>query len=274
MEHNVTTYHVLERAGSRIHYWLAGPSDRPLVVLTHGATMDNRMFHPQVAALVRHYRVLTWDVRGHGLSRPLGTSFTIRTAVDDLVAILDQLGYAQATFVGQSMGGIITQELAFLYPERVTALATIGSECITLKFSNYDFLAMYITTAVIHFYPAALLKAAIAHFTASRFDVQAYAYSASCRIPQRDFITIWEALLTCPHYEPNYQITQPLLLTHGEFDNWGNVKRITPIWAARDAHSRYVVIPKAGHNANQDNPAFFNAVLLDFLQEHVPTAHS
>jgi pimeloyl-ACP methyl ester carboxylesterase len=66
----VTTQLVLEREGCTLHYWLAGPKDRPLVVLTHGATMDHRMFVAQVAALAPHHRVLTWDVRGRGsLSR-------------------------------------------------------------------------------------------------------------------------------------------------------------------------------------------------------------
>jgi 3-oxoadipate enol-lactonase len=43
-------------------------------------------------------------------------------------------------------------------------------------------------------------------------------------------------------------------------------------WARREPHCRSVVIPQAGHHAHQDNPAFFNAVLLDFLSQHVPVA--
>ncbi|NDJ61253.1 MAG: hypothetical protein GYB67_09020, partial [Chloroflexi bacterium] len=54
---------VLERDGTAIHYWLAGPETAPLVTFTHGALMDHRMFLPQVAALVPEYRVLVWDVR-------------------------------------------------------------------------------------------------------------------------------------------------------------------------------------------------------------------
>lgn len=265
------THHVFERAGNKIHYWLTGPADRPLVVFTHGATMDHRMFDPQVPLVAQHYRVLTWDVRGHGLSRPLGNSFSIRAAAADLLAILDHLGYQQATFVGQSMGGIIAQEVVFHHPERVTALVNIGSECVTMQFSLADYWMMGITSAVMHLYPAMFLKPMIAHFAAIRLDVQAYALNAGMRISQRDFLSIWEALLTCLHYEPGYTITHPLLLTHGEFDNWGNIKRIAPIWATRDPNSRYIVIPQAGHNANQDNPTFFNALLLDFLCQHVAT---
>ena len=84
--------HILERDGCPIHYWLSGPVHRPLVVLTHGATVDHHTFDVQIPVLSQDYRVLTWDVRGHGLSQPIGKAFSIRAAVEDLLAILAQLG--------------------------------------------------------------------------------------------------------------------------------------------------------------------------------------
>lgn len=71
------TQHVLERAGCPIHYWLTGPEERPLVVFTHGATIDHREFDPQVPVVAEEYRVLTWDVRSHGQSRPAREAFSI-----------------------------------------------------------------------------------------------------------------------------------------------------------------------------------------------------
>jgi len=62
-----------------------------------------------------------------------------------------------------------------------------------------------------------------------------------------------------------------LLLTHGERDGTGNIRKVAPHWAAREPHCRSVVIPGAGDCANQDNPEFFNRLLLDFLSEHAPT---
>ncbi|MEJ5912905.1 alpha/beta fold hydrolase [Pseudokineococcus sp. 1T1Z-3] len=58
---------VLHRAGSPAHAWVHGHEGGPLVVCTHGATMDGRMFDAQVGPLVAAgYQVLTWDLRGHG----------------------------------------------------------------------------------------------------------------------------------------------------------------------------------------------------------------
>ena len=81
-----------------------------------------------------------------------------------------------------------------------------------------------------------------------------------------NFNHIWNALSLCLHYEPDYRIECPLMLAHGEHDNLGNFKKVMPRWVWRDPLARYVVIPQAGHVANQDNPKFFNQLLLDFLQ--------
>jgi pimeloyl-ACP methyl ester carboxylesterase len=70
----------LKRQGCPVHYWIGGRVDRPLVVLMHGATMDNRMFNPQVEALLPEYRVLVWDARGHRESQPIGASFSLACA--------------------------------------------------------------------------------------------------------------------------------------------------------------------------------------------------
>lgn len=226
------------------------------------------MFDGQERLLALDYRVLNWDVRGHGLSRPLGEGFSIALAVEDLLAILDEIGYLQAIFVGQSMGTYIGQELAFQHPERVQALVVIGGTCTTLnKLTLMDSLALYSSPLMFALYPYNSLRKAFARASSIKSDVQDYLYNASGQIPKRDFINIWTGMLGCLHYEPGYCIEKPLLLTHGEFDKTGNIKKIAPRWAERDK-ARYVVIPAAGHCANQDNPEFFNRLLLEFLNEH------
>ena len=268
MNDSSISQHVLERAGCPIHYWLAGPQDRPLVVFTHGSMVDHRMFEPQLLVIAQQYRVLTWDVHGHGLSQPIGNVFSIREATEDLIAILDQLGYTQATFVGQSLGGIITQELVFLHPERVTALVVIGGVCNTLKLSAFEKLALQASSMLLRLFPDSVRKRQSARAFAVKREVQTYLYEASLQIPKRNVNTVWTETIRCLRYEPDYCISHPLLLTHGKYDILEKFKKAMPTWAARDPHCRYVVIPDAGHCANQDNPEFFNRVLLDFLHEH------
>ena len=111
---------ILTRDGVAIHYWIGGQADAPLVVFTHGATLDHHAWDATLPLVGEQFRVLAWDVRGHGLSRP--AQFTLAAALDDLLALLDSLQVAQAVFVGHSMGGNLHQELVFHHPERVKAL--------------------------------------------------------------------------------------------------------------------------------------------------------
>src|SRR5690349_7301273 len=130
--------HIITRQGCPIHYWLEGALDKPLLVMTHGATLDHRMFDAQSSALKEDYRLLTWDMRGHGESQPMGDAFTVPLAVDDLLAILDAIGEKAAVFLGQSTGGYVAQELAYRHPERVQAIILLDCICITEKISAFD----------------------------------------------------------------------------------------------------------------------------------------
>lgn len=260
---------VLERSGSRIHYWLAGPERAPLVAFTPGATMDHRMFDAQVSTVVgAGYRALTWDPRGHGLSKPIGDDFSVVAASEDLLAILDRLGTREAFLVGQSLGGNVAQELVFRHPERVSGLIVIGCTCNTILPSKLGLLALKASPLAFRLWPYGDLKRRTATNISTRPDVQEYARGAIDQVSRKEFLTIWKAVAQTLHEEPGYRIERPLLITHGDNDRLGNISKIAPDWAARDSDSRYVVIPTAGHNANQDNPTFFNRLLLEFLDEH------
>jgi 3-oxoadipate enol-lactonase len=66
---------------------------------------------------------------------------------------------------------------------------------------------------------------------------------------------------------PGKHIAVPLLLTHGEDDVTGTIRRDKPRRVGYESHATYSVIPKAGHNANQDNLEFFNELMSNFLNQ-------
>jgi pimeloyl-ACP methyl ester carboxylesterase len=258
---------ILEREGCQIHFWLHGSPANPLVVLTHGACIDHRTFDPQVAVLAARYRVLTWDMRGHGLSRSSGIGFTCRKAVADLIALLDHVGSEQAILIGQSIGGNVTQELIFSYPERAKALVMIDCTCNTLSLSVFERLLLLSAPLLLRLYPYETLKRQSAKASSTKPEVREYLYQAFSTLSKEAFVAILTSGIECLHYEPGYRITQPLLLTHGIADGTGNIRKVAPRWAERDPRCTYVVIPEAGHVSNQDNPEYFNRVLLDFLSQ-------
>lgn len=269
-EQEWSTGGTLSRAGSSIQYWLSGPSDAPLVALTHGASMDHRMFESQVSSLVASgYRVLTWDVRGHGESKPLGEMFTVPAVARDLLALIDRLGDETAALVGQSFGGYVSQELAFRHSDRVSALAVIGATDITTPPSLPERVGLSLSPSLLRFWPDSHLRAQMARQTAVTPDAQQYAREATRKLSKRELLTVWTAVADCLHEEPDYRVRCPLLIAHGEHDRVGIITRTSSAWAERE-ECPYEVIPEAGHNANQDNPAATNRMLRSFLGEHVP----
>src|SRR5881628_2070583 len=108
--------------GVSLYYEVAGRG-APLV-LVHGFACGIRSWDPQVRALSLHRRVLTYDVRGHGLSEapPEAEAYSQATSVADLHALLAHLKIGRAVVGGLSMGGNIALNFALAHPEMVTAL--------------------------------------------------------------------------------------------------------------------------------------------------------
>lgn len=271
MEDLMTGHQQIKRSDTTLHYWVSGPVGRPLVVFTHGGGMDHCMFEAQQARIAKEYRVLLWDMHGHGQSQPLGMGgiFSPHMVVDDLLAIVDHLGYRQACFVGQSVGSYVSQEVAYCYPERVLALAVIGGYCLTMGIPQ--FLKSRVQRGADNV-PFAEFKQFLAATVGIRPEVKIYA-EAVCA-PLETWLAMRRAIPGFFHEEEDYRLPMPFLLTHGDQDALEELKERTALWARREPNCRYIVIPDAGHNANQDNPAFFNDVLLAFLHHYVPLVAS
>jgi len=111
--------------GQRLHYEDSGGGG-PAVVFSHSFGMDESMFAPQLSALAPKYRCITWDERAHGAS-PTRADFTFWDSARDCLALLDALDIRNAALVGTSQGGFLTLRAALLAPDRVRALAVLGS---------------------------------------------------------------------------------------------------------------------------------------------------
>jgi pimeloyl-ACP methyl ester carboxylesterase len=108
--------------GTRLYYEEAGAG--PAVVLIHGFTLDTRMWDDQFPALAQRFRVIRYDLRGFGRSALPDGPYS---HVEDLRALLDHLGIAQASLVGLSKGGGVALDFALTYPGRTTALALLDT---------------------------------------------------------------------------------------------------------------------------------------------------
>lgn len=106
--------------GGKLYYESTG--DGQPVVLIHGFTLDRRMWDNEFNALSGDFRVIRYDLRGHGKSSGISKSFD---HVSDLAALLDNLSVTKMQLIGLSLGGEIACDFSIAYPERVQAAVMI-----------------------------------------------------------------------------------------------------------------------------------------------------
>jgi len=113
-----------ERDGVTLNYETDGDPGKPPIVLLHGFTSDLRMWAPVVEKISRRWYVVRADFRGHGLSSAPEESgaYAMPVLAADVAGLMDSLALEQATLVGCSFGGMVAQEFAVTWPDRVTAL--------------------------------------------------------------------------------------------------------------------------------------------------------
>jgi 3-oxoadipate enol-lactonase / 4-carboxymuconolactone decarboxylase len=107
---------------SRAYYRLDGLDDAPVVVLSHSLGLDHGMWDAQLPDLLRHARVLRYDLRGHGASSAPVGEYTIAALGEDVLGLVDALGIRTFAFCGLSIGGMIGQWLGGHHPDRLTRL--------------------------------------------------------------------------------------------------------------------------------------------------------
>lgn len=94
------------------------------LVLVHGLGANLRTWDDEVSHFSSRFRVITYDVRGHGRStRP--DSYSLDDHIEDLHALIDKLSSRPVALVGTSMGSYIAQGMASRYPSRVEKLALV-----------------------------------------------------------------------------------------------------------------------------------------------------
>jgi 3-oxoadipate enol-lactonase len=116
----------LTRLSPRLSFELHGDAG-PRVLLVMGFGMGGHLWRPQVEGLRETHRLLTFDHAGIGQSEAPEGLPTMATMARGALRLLDEVGWRDAHVVGVSMGGMISQELALLAPERVRTLTLIAT---------------------------------------------------------------------------------------------------------------------------------------------------
>ena len=118
----------VERDGVRVHWERFGDEGPAILLLPTWSIIHSRHWKAQFHYLARHFRVVTWDGRGNGLSdRPAEVdAYAIGEFVADGIAVMDAAGLESACLAGLSMGGSLALKFAATHPDRVAAVLVIG----------------------------------------------------------------------------------------------------------------------------------------------------
>ena len=106
---------------ARCYYRFDGLDDSPVMMLSHSLGQDHTMWDAQAADIAPRFRVLRYDIRGHGASEVTPGDYRIEQLGADALALADALGIKRFAFCGLSLGGMIGQWLAANAPGRLTA---------------------------------------------------------------------------------------------------------------------------------------------------------
>ena len=115
------------RAPDGTAFDLHGPDDAPAVVLIHGLGLCRHLWLPHLPVLSGRYRVVSYDLYGHGDSGPSPTTASLSVYADQIAGLLDHLGMDRAALVGFSIGGMINRRFALDHPVRLSSLVILNS---------------------------------------------------------------------------------------------------------------------------------------------------
>jgi pimeloyl-ACP methyl ester carboxylesterase len=245
----------LDRDGVGIHYEVHGSG--PAVLLSHGYSATCRMWDGQIAAFQDRYRIIVWDMRGHGQSDyptdPL--AYSEGATVEDMAAILRACGERRAVIGGLSLGGCMT--LAFHLRHRAMCRALMLFDTGPGYKSNDARAAWnrraYERAADLEARGLAALGGSDEVRMSQHRDARGLAGAARGMLAQQDAGVI--------NSLPDIKV--PALVLVGADDT--NFLTATDYMASRIPGARKVVIPDAGHAANLHQPAAFNAAMGAFL---------
>jgi len=259
---------LIESAGTQI-YWEESGSGEP-VLLIMGLGYAHQMWFRTRPVLASRYRVILFDNRGVGKSDVPPGPYSITQMAADAAAVMDAAGVAKALVFGVSMGGMIAQEFAIRYPERVERLilgctACGGSNAVPAAAKVLQVLMARATMTpeegavamVPYIYDASTPRERVDQDLAVRRTVYP---TAQGYLGQVQGILAWSCFDRLP------SIQAPTLVIHGETDQLVPPEN-AKIIADRIPGAERIMLPHASHLFTTDQPEASHAAILRFLAQ-------
>jgi 3-oxoadipate enol-lactonase/4-carboxymuconolactone decarboxylase len=250
----------------RLFYRLEGSEGGPVLVMSHSIGADHAMWDQQVPDLLSHFRILRYDIRGHGASDVSNGDYSIEELGRELLGLVDALKIAKFAFCGLSLGGAIGQWLGVYAPDRLTRLVLANTSPQFVPLANWDARRQAALEGGMAAIADTAMQRCFSPETLARGDVHARAFRsvilgtdpiayAGCCIALRDM----------NHTLLLGQIRVPTLVIAGDRDvatPWSGHGEIL----AREIPNAQALHLPAAHLSNLERPRSFTVALLNFLQ--------
>ncbi len=259
----------IETKGIQLNCRLSGREDAPVVVLSHSLGSGMIMWEPQLAVLEADYRVLRYDMRGHGESDAPEGPYTLDLLAADVIGMLDELNIDRVHFVGLSIGGMIGQCLGLNHGDRLLKLVLCDTAAAFPEEARGAFkdredvavqngMSALVDGTMERWFTPAYLKQNPPVVDAIRRQFLA--------TPVAGFVGCSRAILGLDYMDRLSEIKRPTLVMVGEKD------ASTPVSASEAIAdgifgARLKILPSAAHLSNIEQAEMFNGYLSDFLKE-------
>jgi pimeloyl-ACP methyl ester carboxylesterase len=261
----------------RIWYERRGAGE-PLLFIT-GFTISSAVFEPVLELYERHFDCIWYDNRSSGRSGARGLLTSIPQFAGDAVRVLDALGVDSAHVYGLSMGGMIAQELAIRFPERVRGLVLGGTtpggpRAVRPAVAELGALAGSAVGALQQ--PGRPWLGALVFSETFRREHpervrELLAYFRRHRAGARGLLAHWWATVYHDTVSRLGRIQAPTLVLHGGEDAMSPLANAR-LLAARIPDAELVIVPGAGHAYMLERPEQSLELLAQWMRAHEPIA--
>jgi 3-oxoadipate enol-lactonase len=250
----------------RFYYEMYGPVSSPVLVFSHSLGTNVRMWDPQMPKFGQSFRVLRYDMRGHGQSGVSPGPYSIDQLADDVIALLDALSIPTVYFCGLSIGGLLGLSLGLRAPKRLRRIVLCDTAAKIGTAETWDARIATVQKGGM----AAVTEAVLERWYTPQFRQSAPKAIAQTRemlltTPAEGYIATCAALRDADLRGAIRQIKLPTLVIGGTYDPAippGESKAI----ADAIAGAKYVELP-AAHLSNIEAAEQFTACVDDFLRE-------